>query len=710
MTTPLVPPGRRAHLDMDLGTVPTQERFTSQPSGYLRSNRPGPHSPHTDGQVYDAQPWKPADSESSNYGRYRTVSEVNVENIRFAPADLTGKITRLEKYPVAYGGFSDIWRCLWHNSPKSVEVAVKAIRTHASDDGSGNLSKKSKRLRRELQVWTRLDHANVLPLYGITSDFGHFPSMVCPWRENGTLTNFLEKRRTDLTEYNRWKLLSDIAAGLFYLHSCSVIHGDLSGSNVLIDRKGGACLADFGLSSVTYEFQGTSYFTSSIRGAVRWAAPELYQILESEDTPPNLPTTQSDIYSFSSVMFQVLSGSIPYHNLRENAQVLVAIISGSTPRRPRNLDIDHLQWSFIQRCWSTPARRPLISDILEFVRLQLALASPASGVGEEEESIINDDIMLPPPHRTRSQTPPLSPSSSFSGTSSSTFHSRGSSLLSMMSSISSLDDQEICDDPIQHVASESETQYDKSPSSLHSASSTSSTPQSPPLTSAVTFHPPTIQRPTNPPHWKPPTLLSKPLKVPMIPRDNSRPLLPLEVSVFTVVELGTVCTRQGFYTDRWIFPIGYVMERKYLSITDPTAEVTYQCSILDGTTGPRFQIVAADVPHRPMIATTPKDAWAIVVKQAHSIRNIRSSGASGRGTLAWLCVADVCGEWFVMVFVRTRGHGSVGFAKSTPVAVTMDHEGTHYGPVAQTRLRFLKAISGVPNKNNPSCQGWFKVQ
>ena len=44
----------------------------------------------------------------------------------------------------------------------------------------------------------KLNHTNVLPLFGTTSGFGPFPAMVCPWLENGTLTSYLERYGADL--------------------------------------------------------------------------------------------------------------------------------------------------------------------------------------------------------------------------------------------------------------------------------------------------------------------------------------------------------------------------------------------------------------------------------------------------------------------------------------------------------------------------------
>ncbi|KAH7924090.1 kinase-like protein [Leucogyrophana mollusca] len=308
------------------------------------------------------------------------------------PADLSGQILREGRFPAAHGGFGDIWRCKWSVGSDRIDVAVKVIRAPIVDEV--DRAKKSKRLRRELKVWARLQHECVLPLFGVTSEFGPFASMVCPWKENGTLNQFLGKYHEHLTILDQFHLLSNVAAGLRYLHSCSVIHGDLSGSNILVDGDGKACLADFGLSSVMLEFQGTSYFTSSIRGAVRWAAPEIYEVPVDDNVSPHIPTAQSDIYSFGSVMLQVISGVVPYHYLKNDAQVLIAISKGITPMRPLNPEIDDEHWNLIQQCWSTTrhgALRPSIRAIADFCAFEPHFMSGETLVLGSQDVDTDDD-------------------------------------------------------------------------------------------------------------------------------------------------------------------------------------------------------------------------------------------------------------------------------------------------------------------------------
>ncbi|KAF8834413.1 kinase-like protein, partial [Paxillus ammoniavirescens] len=236
------------------------------------------------------------------------------------------------------------------------------------------------KFRRELKTWLNLDHVNILPLFGTTMGFGRFPAMVCPWLANGSLTSYLERRRDTLNPVERLSLVRDTAAGLQYckLHSRSIVHGDLSGSNVLIDGNGRACISDFGLSIVLTKLGGSTYATSShAGGTLRWTAPELLdtRVPEDEDNLLNVfPTPQSDVYSFGSIMLQVLTGKIPYHYYIRESQVLSAISKGMIPKRPNRALVTDRQWTFMQRCWMPvdgDESRPGDDEIVEFSRQEL---------------------------------------------------------------------------------------------------------------------------------------------------------------------------------------------------------------------------------------------------------------------------------------------------------------------------------------------------
>ncbi|KAJ7213868.1 hypothetical protein GGX14DRAFT_617546 [Mycena pura] len=135
-------------------------------------------------------------------------------------------------------------------------------------------------------------------------------------------------------------------------------------------------------------------------------------------------------------------------------------------------------------------------------------------------------------------------------------------------------------------------------------------------------------RPAKPKRLKAHTVTSRSYSIPMVPRDKKgKPMLPLNVGIMTVINLGDVCMREHFHTERYIFPVGYEVTRRYLSTVDRNTEVVYHCTILDGGDGPKFQIIPSDVPDRPVIAGTATGAWSSIVKQANVIRQRQHSNS-----------------------------------------------------------------------------------
>lgn len=164
------------------------------------------------------------------------------------------------------------------------------------------------------------------------------------------------------------------------VHARSVIHGDLTSANVLINDNRVACLVDFGMSSIKAELEGSSYWPSTIGGAIRWRAPEL---LAHNDHVPIL-SSASDIYSFGSVMLhvreaaalvlplfsynrysfiQTLSGRVPYFNFKSETSVFLQVLQGIRPHRPSTSMLTDGYWSFITQCWNDIPHRPHIDEV-----------------------------------------------------------------------------------------------------------------------------------------------------------------------------------------------------------------------------------------------------------------------------------------------------------------------------------------------------------
>ena len=79
---------------------------------------------------------------------------------------------------------------------------------------------------------------------------------------------------------------------------------------------------------------------------------------------------------------------------------------------------------------------------------------------------------------------------------------------------------------------------------------------------ALTTRPSELQRQTKPKRLKAHTVTTKSYSIPMVPRDKlGKPVLPLTVGIMTVVNLGEICMREHFHTERYIFPVGYEVTR-----------------------------------------------------------------------------------------------------------------------------------------------------
>ncbi|KAG1815675.1 kinase-like domain-containing protein [Suillus subaureus] len=224
----------------------------------------------------------------------------------------------------------------------------------------------------------KLKHQNIVPFIGVTAGFGppETFSLVSPWIPNGTLTNFLETYGGKLPLMSKLWLLHDIAAGLNYLHSFPLIHGDLTGSNVLINTEGMACLVDFGLSTVIGGLEGGSSIAplSHRPGAIRWTAPELLEDPEISYSP----TPKSDIYSFGSVMLQILSNRFPWYTNRGTTaefRIIAKLIVGETPPRPDDPPISEKHWALISECWrpiSSTENRPTAVQLIDTIGQEIA--------------------------------------------------------------------------------------------------------------------------------------------------------------------------------------------------------------------------------------------------------------------------------------------------------------------------------------------------
>ncbi|KAH0828926.1 quinon protein alcohol dehydrogenase-like superfamily [Lanmaoa asiatica] len=212
------------------------------------------------------------------------------------PPDLTRHIVRIKDQYSAGGSFGDVYKCRYLDGPvsKEVWVAVKALRFSFT---MGGVSKKSVKiafqmLRRELGIWKRLNHINIVPFLGIAYGFGMDGSMalVSLWMPNESLHSFLAKYDDKLGVQHRLQLLLDIANGLQY-RGLMLSFPKLKEMMLYTAR-----LTDFGYASLVGNIpEALGYLQRSTArpGTLRWIAPE-----QIDPEASIAQTTKSDVYSF----------------------------------------------------------------------------------------------------------------------------------------------------------------------------------------------------------------------------------------------------------------------------------------------------------------------------------------------------------------------------------------------------------------------------
>ncbi|KAG8974265.1 hypothetical protein FRC05_007689 [Tulasnella sp. 425] len=189
------------------------------------------------------------------------------------------------------------------------DVAVKRLKAVGT---RGERVRLAKRLARELNIWAKTKHPNVVELIGYYLD-GKFeaPLLISALMANGNVLDYIERYKPDIER--RIAFVKGITAGLACLHNFdpAICHADLKPANVLIDLQMNAVLCDFGLASFVSgsgDLPGL-VTTTSVKGTPRYMSPEL--LLDS-DCKHSL---ESDVWAWACTVFQVDYACVQSSNL-----------------------------------------------------------------------------------------------------------------------------------------------------------------------------------------------------------------------------------------------------------------------------------------------------------------------------------------------------------------------------------------------------------
>jgi serine/threonine-protein kinase len=216
--------------------------------------------------------------------------------------------TRLGPYElveeVGKGGMATVYRAYQPNVDRF--VAVKVIhRSIAADTTS------LERFQREARLVARLEHPHLLPIYDYNGSHDP-PYIVMRYLESGTLKDVLDRGRLPVEDIVY--MMRQIASALDYAHRQGVIHRDIKPSNIMIDQEGNAFLTDFGIARIAEGGSGLTQ-TGFAVGTPGYMSPEQGMGLDNVDA-------RSDIYALGVMLFQMLTGQMPYNGETPMAVIL----------------------------------------------------------------------------------------------------------------------------------------------------------------------------------------------------------------------------------------------------------------------------------------------------------------------------------------------------------------------------------------------------
>ncbi|XP_066141435.1 tyrosine-protein kinase Btk isoform X1 [Euwallacea fornicatus] len=234
------------------------------------------------------------------------------------------------------GQFGVVRRGKWRGT---TDVAVKMMKegTMSEDD-----------FIEEAKVMTKLQHPNLVQLYGVCSKNRPI-FIVTEYMRHGSLLNYLRRHEQSLST-NQGLLLDmciQVCKGMAYLERHNYIHRDLAARNCLVGHENIVKVADFGLARYVLDDQYTS--SGGSKFPIKWAPPEVLNYTRF--------SSKSDVWAYGVLMWEVFTcGKMPYGRMK-NSEVVERVQKGIILDKPKACFKE--VYDVMKKCWSPqPENRP----------------------------------------------------------------------------------------------------------------------------------------------------------------------------------------------------------------------------------------------------------------------------------------------------------------------------------------------------------------
>ena len=219
---------------------------------------------------------------------------------------------------IGTGGMAIVYKAKCHRLNRL--VAIKILKSDLAQNEEFR-----RRFNAESQAVAQLSHPNIVSVYDVSRG-GDMEYIVMELIDGITLKQYMEKRG-QLNWRESLHFITQIMRGLSHAHSHGIIHRDIKPQNIMVLRDGSVKVADFGIACLADSAQT---LTQEALGSVHYISPE--------QARGDRPDARSDIYSSGVVLYEMLTGRLPFEG--ESAVAVAIQHLSSIPLAPREINPD----------------------------------------------------------------------------------------------------------------------------------------------------------------------------------------------------------------------------------------------------------------------------------------------------------------------------------------------------------------------------------
>lgn len=267
---------------------------------------------------------------------------------------------------VGGGGMADVYKA--QDRLLDRPVAVKIL--HAQFQSDEEFIEK---FHREAQAAARLSHPNIVNIYDVgTSGDDHY--IVMEYVPGRTLKELIQQKG-HLAPEEALTIAGDIAAALAHAHAHGLVHCDIKPHNILMMADQTAKVADFGIARAVTE--STMTYSGNVIGSVHYFSPE-----QAKGT---MITPKSDVYSLGVVLYEMLTGELPFTGDNPVSIAMKHLQDEPTPVRRIDPDIPPVVEALVSRMMAKdPAMRPETAELVrEIEQAKTMLQNPAAATAPD---------------------------------------------------------------------------------------------------------------------------------------------------------------------------------------------------------------------------------------------------------------------------------------------------------------------------------------